>query len=343
MAYMASSTSRWLIPLLICLSLTQISSVHCLSQQYRGVNLAGGEFNYRAKRPADIYGKNYIYPGAFDIKYVASKGSTVIRLPVRWERLQPALNSPLDADEMARVDRVITEASRSNLAVIIDIHNFGKFKGQSIGLPTVSVDSFLDLWKRLANRYRDNPTVIFGLMNEPFDIAADDWAAVAQKAILAIRATKANNLVLVPGTAWSGAHSWLKPVRGIPNGIALQNFNDPANNFAFDFHQYFDRYSSGTLAECVSPDQAVLRLSVATGWLRRNKAKGFLSEFAVSASPDCQPVMSAALAHVSENKEWIGWTYWASSAWFGTYIFNVYPVNGKTAPQMTTLAPYLQP
>lgn len=72
-----------------------------------------------------------------------------------------------------------------------------------------------DLWRRLALEFKNDKAVIFGLMNEPNGISAPDWANAAQGAINAIRKTGANNLILVPGTAYTGAHSWRSTSYGI--------------------------------------------------------------------------------------------------------------------------------
>jgi endoglucanase len=318
------------------------SQVTLWAADWRGVNLAGGEFNYNPARVSDIYGKHYIYPAKKELQYFSELGATVIRLPIRWERIQPRLNTTLDAIELERIGGVIADAQANKLKVIIDIHNFGKHKGRSIGSPNLPTASFIDLWQRLSDVYGNNPTIIFGLMNEPFDIPALVWAKSAQSTLLEIRKRGARNLVLVPGTAWSGAHSWLKPMRGESNANAFADFRDPANNMAFDFHQYFDTYSSGTTPDCITPAQALKRISVATNWLKAQKRNGFLSEFAVSGKSECQAVMKDVLQHLSDNREWIGWTYWASSPWFGDYMFNVYPAQQIKAPQLETLQPFLR-
>ncbi len=41
-------------------------------------------------------------------------------------------------------------------------------------------------------------------MNEPHDMNTNDWKTFAQAAINAIRSTGANNLITVPGNAWTG-------------------------------------------------------------------------------------------------------------------------------------------
>ena len=46
------------------------------------------------------YGFDYLYPSAPTIGRFAGLGMTTMRLPVRWERLQPALRQPLDPEEL---------------------------------------------------------------------------------------------------------------------------------------------------------------------------------------------------------------------------------------------------
>lgn len=303
-----------------------------------GVNLAGAEFGGLR----GVYGKAYIYPNANEMAAFAKLGANVFRLPVRWERLQPVAGGALDPAEMRRLDTAIGLAGGVGVNVVIDIHNYARFAGKTIGKPGGPPSAaFADLWSRLAARYRHNPKVVFGLMNEPVKIGALEWAAIAAEAVSAIRRTGATNLVLVPGTAWTGAHSWRRNVGNASNAEALAGFRDPANNFAFEFHQYFDGNSSGTSAACVTPEEAVRRLAVATDWLREVGGRGFLGEFGVSAAPECQPVLKAALAHMAANPEWLGWTAWASSAWFGNYPFNLYPLQTPAPPQLMTMKPFL--
>lgn len=302
-----------------------------------GVNLAGAEFGGLNGQ----YGYAYIYPDLAQIRAFAEEGVNVIRVPIRWERIQPALNGPLDEDEARRLDVVIAQAAQLGLSTIIDIHSYGKYRRQKIGSAATPPAAFNDLWRRLAQRHRNKPKVIFGLMNEPVGIAAPVWAGYAEGAVRAIRATGARQLVLVPGANWSGAHSWRNRVGGQPsNAEALASFRDPGNNFAFDFHQYFDGNSSGQSVDCVAVEEAERRLAVATNWLRQTGHRGMLTEFGVARSPHCLNVLRAALRHLTDNDEWHGWTAWASAAWFGTYPFNLYPLAGERPPQLDVLRPF---
>ncbi|MDH7571871.1 MAG: cellulase family glycosylhydrolase, partial [Armatimonadota bacterium] len=175
---------------------------------FTGVNLAGGEFGKAVRGTPLVYGKHFIYPNQAEIEYFTGQGMNVFRYPFHWEVLQPELGKPLDATEVARFRESVERATRRGCVVILDPHNYARHYGRLIGGPEVSQEDFCDFWRRLAHEFKGNPHTWFGLVNEPHGISAKEWFAVAAAAVRAIRDTGAKNLILVPGTAWSGAHSW---------------------------------------------------------------------------------------------------------------------------------------
>jgi endoglucanase len=265
----------------------------------------------------------------------------IIRLPVRWERVQPELGGPLNPSEMALIDNVIAAANAQGMTVIIDIHNYGRYRGRKLGSAATPASALPQLWTRLAQRYAGNPRVAFGMMNEPVGNNATTWAAIAQATVTAIRATGARNLVLVPGAYWTGAHSWTKVINGASNAGAMIGFSDPGRNMAFEMHQYFDANSSGTGTFCVTPAEVERRLRAATEWLKTSGNRGFLGEFGGAAKPECLAALRATLTFVSANREWLGWTAWGSSAWFGSYAFNLYPQQDPAPPQLNVLRDFV--
>ena len=296
--------------------------------RYAGVNLAGAEFN-SAKKPGTLY-KDYLYPADADYAYFAAQGMNIIRLPFLWERLQPQANGDFDADQLGLLHTAVERAKSHGQKLILDVHNYAKYQGQRIGSDEVPVAAFADLWKRLANEFKGDDAVIFGLMNEPNALTAPAWAAMAQSAIEAIRGTGAGNLILVPGTAYSGAHSWLSAAAGggTSNGQALlATIRDPSNRIAFEVHQYLDQNSSGTSGQCVSASVGRERLRAFTDWLRSNGKVGFLGEFGVGTDATCLSALDDMLSFIADNGDvWLGWSYWAAGAWWKSdYPFNVQP------------------
>ena len=105
-----------------------------------------------------------------------------------------------------------------------------EYSGSGGGAETALVDR----WRRLATHYRDNARVIFGLMNEPHDMATEAWVSAANASIREIRATGATQRILVPGNAWTGAHAWSADYYGTPNAEAMLEIVDPGQNLAFE-------------------------------------------------------------------------------------------------------------
>jgi endoglucanase len=294
----------------------------------RGVNLAGAEFGRALPGRANF---DYAWPPEREIGAYASRGVTIIRLPFRWERLQPELGREFDSAESRRLDDSIRSITGKGIICLIDPHNYGSYrvgqKGYPIGSPEVPVSAFVDLWKKLATRYKDNPRVWFGLMNEPKGIPPQQWRDSVQATVNAIRETGAKNKVLVPGIAYSTASTWITS----GNASAMQSFVDPGNNFAFEVHQYLDGNSSGTSGKCTD-GAGSKRLRAFEDWLKSlpNSAKGFLGEFAggdstVAGQENCGAELTSLVNEVEQNKaQWVGWTVWGGgSRWPPNYFFRL--------------------
>lgn len=326
------------ILIILTLQLSWVAIVHAATTPtYRGVNLSGAEFAGCTKPAA--YGTKYIYPNAQIFDTFIALGMNTFRLPFCWERLQPTANGPLDSAELGRLDTAVRYATGKGAYVVLDPHNYATYWGKPLVSDSDNA-SFADFWQKLAAQYKNNDHVIFGLMNEPHGISSESWVKTANTAIAAIRQQQANNLILVPGTAWTGAHSWLGGSYGTANAVSLLNVQDSANNYAYDMHQYLDTDSSGTHTDCVNADIGAKRLLNATQWLQQNNRRGFLGEFGAANNSVCIDALNNLLASLAQNSNvWIGWTYWSAGAWLGNYMYAL-PLK-DTSPQLDVLKKYL--
>lgn len=303
-----------------------------------GVNLAGGEFGENI--PGN-YEFDYIYPTKGEIDYFLESGMNTFRIPFLWERLQQKLNANFDPIETERLETLVQYAVDKGAYVILDPHNYARYHGQIIGQSGVSTQAFADFWRRLALLFPDE-RIIFGLMNEPHTMETEIWLRNANAAILAIRGTGANNLILVPGNGWSNAFSWHDNWYGSSNSEVMLDVSDPGNNYAFEVHQYLDADSSGKSEACPRTDLGPVRLAEFTNWLSQNGQRGFLGEFGVGPNEPCYQALDSLLSHLEEHDDvWIGWTYWAAGPWWGDYMFSIEPQNGEDRPQMKILKQYL--
>jgi endoglucanase len=304
-------------------------------QRYGGVNLSGPELG------SVVPGKNftnYIFPSHALIDYYASKKMNIVRLPFRWLRLQPAASAPFDTGYLALLDDVVTYATGKGVAVLLDVHDYGRFDGGILG-DAVPAAVFADLWSKLAAHYKANAKVFFGLMNEPHDQPLDKWLVAVNAAIAAIRGTGAKNLITVPGTAWTGAHSWVSS----GNAATMLGVVDSGNNYVFEVHQYLDGNSSGTSDACVSATVGSQRLAAFTAWAKAHGKRAILGEFGGGRNTTCYSALDDQLTYMDNNPDvWLGWTYWAGGPWWpATYPFALDPVDGQDRPQMATLQKHL--
>ncbi|KAJ1567417.1 hypothetical protein HK405_006042 [Cladochytrium tenue] len=244
-----------------------------------------------------------------------------------WERLQASLYADFEEDYLAILKSSVATVTDTGASVIVDPHNFARYNGTLVTGPDLA-----DLWSRLARIYGNNSQVVFGLVNEPHGIDAAAWFAIAQQAADAIRATGADNLILVPGNCYTQAEVWTSGLcdsGGLftANGAAALAFHDP--NFAFEMHQYYDIGFGGTDATCLW--DASLVLSSATTWLRENSRRGFLGETGVSSSAACLATLQEALTLLDDNSDvWMGYTYWAAGSGWGDYFMSVESTSNST-------------
>jgi hypothetical protein len=276
-----------------------------------GINLSGAEFGVK-----HVYGKDYYIPGRSEVNYYADRGVKLIRLPIMWERMQSSLGGQLNSADVALVKQFLADAHARSVDVILDLHNYGRYDGKTIGSADGPTNAqFADFWNKLALEVKDLPALAgYGLMNEPHDMGgAGIWKSAAQAAVDAIRKVDATQAIYANGDGWSGAWSW----KEINTDFIL---SDPANNIIYEAHQYFDRDSSGTYngtydQEGAHPNVGVDRLKPFFAWLKENNLKGFIGEFGVpSNDPRWLEVQERALSFMKENG--VGGTAWGGGFWW---------------------------
>ncbi|TYC49272.1 glycoside hydrolase family 5 protein [Rhodobacterales bacterium] len=330
----ARSAGRGLSSLLTAAAMLAVLSSEVLADSvcYKGVNLSGAEYG----DINGVYGRNYIYPSQKTVSYFADKGMNIVRVPFRWQRLQPVIGEKLDAAELERLKSSVEMIRSQGMTILLDPHNFGYYEDARLMTPELPAQAFAGFWIRLAPEFANEDDVIFGLMNEPYDIPADDWLIAVNRAIAGIRAVEAGNLILVPGTNWSGASSWSSDRKMGNNGIVMAGVQDPLGNFAYEVHQYMDEDFSGTHDTCPQAAEAAEALERFTAWLRDHDARGFLGEFGGSKDPACLEGLREMVGVIDRHPDrWLGWTYWAAGDWWPeSEGNNIQPVSGRDRPQL---------
>jgi endoglucanase len=304
-----------------------------------GVNMSGAEFG--EDHIPGILNQDYIYPhDDATYGYFQSKNITLIRLPIRWERVQHAAFGPLEDTDIAEIQYIIAIANQHNQQVIIDLHNFGRYYNNA--LTTEDGSKFADIWRKLAIALKDTPGLYgYELMNEPHDLPGNDetWSALAQKATDNIRQIDIRHVILVPGYNWQNSQNWSQ------NNDNLQ-VDDPQNKLIYSGHIYFDNSYRGDYKQAFDPNNDKTTVGVTESenfrqWLRDHHAKGMFTEYGVpSDDPNWLQTMDTFLEDISKDPDILGAVYWSAGPWWGNYPLSIEPVNGQDRPQMQILQKY---
>ena len=85
---------------------------------------------------------------------------------------------------------------------------------------------FVAFWSMLEDEFAEQNNVVFELLNEVVNATADEWNAVAEKTIAAIREKNTDRLIVVGGTEWNN-----------PMGLRHIKIYDD-ENIIYTFHSY---------------------------------------------------------------------------------------------------------
>lgn len=315
----------------------------CYAQSVAGlapmvlINVSGAEFS-EGVWPGEN-GTHYFVPDENYFDKWRARGIRAIRFPMKWERLQPTLGGELDDTYAGLVDKMLDQAQQRGIAVILDVHNFARYKDDVIGSKKVPIQAYRQLTQRIAARWHNFPALYaYDIMNEPHDDADKHWPEAAQAGILGIRTYDRHRPIIIEGRSWSSASRWPQI------NDALLTLKDPADKLIFSAHVYFDDDASGQyrspMGQRFDPDIAVTRVKPFIEWLEKNGKRGQIGE---AGFPDDDPrwneVMDRLLAFL--QSKCVPLAYWSAGSAWGNYPLSIEPVNGRDRPQWPVLAKYL--
>ncbi|KAH9904973.1 endoglucanase 1 [Xylariomycetidae sp. FL2044] len=302
---------------------------------YAGVAESGGEFGVWSADATPGTG----LPGTFGVEYqfideagvdvhVDENHLNLFRIAFLLERMCPletGLGATFDETHFGHFKDAVDYVTVTKGAyAILDPHNYMRYNdpssqpysGSVIGNTSdetaATTAQFGEFWGELAARFADNDRVIFGLMNEPHDMASSLVLENNQAAIDAIRAAGAANLIIMPGNSWTGGHAWTEGTD--PSSAIMHTFVDPLNNTAIDIHEYLDVDYSGSHSECVNGPE---KLDALTEWLETHQLKAFVTEFGGHNNTGCATMLTDMVNYMAEHDAYIGWTAWAAGPFWG--------------------------
>ena len=131
------------------------------------------------------------------------EGFDHVRVPIGWHQYAwPGPEFTLEPEIFAKVDFVVTNALKNNLAVMINLHHFNALDQN----PTHATAEFLKVWQQIATHYQAfPPQLIFELDNEPHDQATTALMnPIYAQTIKEIRQTNPQRTLVVEPGGWGG-------------------------------------------------------------------------------------------------------------------------------------------
>ena len=259
---------------------------------------------------------------------------------IRWPLVRPTGggSDPASYDRwldsmLTRLDQALIHAKKIGCRVVVDLHSppgGGDSPGQYEDAGTVffsssdAQDRFIEVWKKIALRYRGNETIWgFDLLNEPFDndTAEDcrDWNILSFDAAQAIRDIDPNRTLIVECAQFGNAYdfTFFRPL--------------PLDRVVYSFHMYapfeFTHQGvQGLTAAYAYPgkvgadmwDRAALRqaMSPAAEFARKWRVQMYVGEFGAARWAKGADAYLADLISIFEEYRW-DWTFHSFREWQG--------------------------
>ena len=311
----------------------QAGVVRKLTDRFQvGINLAGLEFN----------GTRYPVPTGEELIYYKTKGINTFRLPFSWERIQPALNDPLDSHYLGLIQKIVAQAALNSQTILLDVHNYARYNSDVIGTGSVTIEAFSNLWLRIATIFRGNHAIYgYDLMNEPHNMpTSSTWPSAAQAAVDTIRSVDPTTTIFIEGDGWAGAHQW----RYFNENLDIK---DTSNRMVYSAHNYADVMAGGSYKLPYSQDGAtpmtlVDRYNIFYGWLKEKEFRGHIGECGVPQDPQWLTCLDNLVAVLKTTGT--PFHYWAGGPGWRPEPSNtaIEPINGRDEPQMAILERYIR-
>ncbi len=152
-----------------------------------------------------------------EIDYICQKWrANVIRIPFNQEWVLT------DRTYVEKLDQVIGWVKDNGAYAILDL----QWRDTATKIPPIPDANAVRMWKQLAERYRDEPAVLYDIHNEAHDVDFASWRKRAIEIIEAIREVHPKALILVSGMNWA---SDLRPWASAPL---------PYDNVVYSVHVY---------------------------------------------------------------------------------------------------------
>lgn len=281
---------------------------------HRGVNVLGYDPLWKDASKARFQPRHFeiIRRGGFDF----------IRVVLQSFGHMDARNR-LDRRWLKTLDRVIGQATRAGLGVIVDEHDFNACS-ENLDLCETKLTAF---WRQIGQRYRSAPnTVLFELLNEPHGkLDAAHWNALINRILPIVRASNPTRTLVIGPTQWNSLNQL--PTLDLPandhNILVTFHFYEP-----FPFTHQGARWAEETknlrgIPFTVEDEARIARdFDAVAAWSNANNRPVLLGEFGAydgSGTPMADRARYALTVRQAAEAHGMPWAYWQFDSDFVVY------------------------
>jgi endoglucanase len=279
----------------------------------RGVNIVGYDPIWQDESKARFQLRHF--------KIIKDGGFDTVRINLYGFR-QMDDQGVLNPKWFATLDRLVAEAVKQGLHVILDMHDYERcFEDVQRCRKQV-----LAFWQQVSTHYQHAPAnVMFEILNEPNRAMNDHWNALLVEALALIRKTNPTRNVLIGPAFWNNI-SWLDQLE-LPAAdrhvIVSVHYYEP-HRFTHQGAGWGDaewRNLSG-IRWGTPEDYAKIEKDFdgAQAWAKKQDRPVFLGEFGAydKAPQEDRIKYTAAVARAAEKRGW-AWGYWQFDSNFIVY------------------------
>lgn len=195
---------------------------------------------YRRMQSNDVQRLIKLYRDNFvtqvDFSFLKTLGVNAVRVPIWWR----ALMDPAYGGGWEQLDRVIKEAKKNGIYVILDLHGAPggqTSKAEITGEPSnanlwhddTAQQLTIDLWRQIALRYRDEPAVAgYDLLNEAFEVGFEELVALYERIYTAVREVDQRHIIYLED-GFHGLHKFPRPEEKGWTNVVFSFHYYPAN------------------------------------------------------------------------------------------------------------------
>lgn len=142
-----------------------------------------------------------------DVRYIGSLGMDHIRLG--FDQIVLEESPGVYREEIfSMMERFIGWCEKYGLHTVLNLHKaVGNYCDIEESVQLLEDDSlqkrFIRLWEKLEDRFADKPGVAFELLNEVRDVDPEQWNALAEKTVTAIRQKNPARKIIIGSTCWN--------------------------------------------------------------------------------------------------------------------------------------------